>query len=381
MSWPSLRDTVSIGDAHVKLMLESSPDVAQLINHERLWGPILDEDAKVCGAPVAAASVLLRPTKIKLGDLRSVLDLLPDALTPTISDTAKSLSQRLATCDWLDPIHTAANGNAKGGRYVLLNRTEYSQPRRKSWSVTVELSKVPPGNVNEFVGLLCYPHLYRPSALDYHCAPMPMPVFVLGVELWKTAWPYLTEVSQSGPTNHCELLCYYTLFKGGMGRHRDNFNTDDLRDYLANGKDPRPESHNVQVADSNVLIWSMGNAPMTMSLSFPPKGGDPCERRSYIVHPIFQFELQAGTVFVFAPLDDLFFCHETEFLKRVMEAAGAAGHRFAFVYRWLIQQSAQPFHVDTGALYASPETLAALAVKDKATQKAKAQKRLRDVGL
>ena len=44
-----------------------------------------------------------------------------------------------------------------------------------------------------------------------------------------------------------------------------------------------------------------------MSLSFPPADADPGDRNRYIVDPIFQFELQAGTLFVFAPLDDLFF--------------------------------------------------------------------------
>jgi hypothetical protein len=373
---PSLRDTASIGEAYRKHMLVSSRDPAPPINHERLWGPILDADAQGCGAPVAAASVLLRPTKIEPGVWWSVLELLPDALTPRMSDTSESLVQRLAACDWLDPIHTASKGNAKGGRYVLLNGTAYSQARRKSWSVIVGES-----NDAEVIGLFCYPHRYRASVLEFHCTPMPDPVFALGVELWKTAWPYLTEVSQRAPTNHCELLCYYTLFGGSMGRHRDNFDTNDLRDYLATGQDPRPQNHNVQVADSNVLIWSMGNAPMKMSLSFPPKGGDPGERSSYIVHPIFQFELQAGTLFVFAPLDDLFFCHETEFVKRVLEAADAAGHRFAFVYRWLKQESVCSFYLETGAMYASPEDLAALEVKKKATKKAQTKKRLRELGM
>ena len=121
--------------------------------------------------------------------------------------------------------------------------------------------------------------------------------------------------------------------QGQHGPPLGHFNSTDLRDYLATGKDPRAERHSVQITDSNVLIWSMGNAPMTMTLSFPPEGGDPCDRSSYIVHPIFQLELANGTLFVFAPLDDLFFCHETEFLNRVLEAVGAAGHRFAFVYR------------------------------------------------
>jgi hypothetical protein len=380
-SFPSLKDVASIGDAHLKLMQAGSrDDLAQAANHDRIWGPILQPAAKGCGALAAASSVLLFPTKLEPGLWYSVLELLPDALVSKMSDTSKSLSQRLASCDFLDPITTLSQGNGKKG-YVLLNRTDYSQARRKSWSCTVEQSPLASANVNDCVNLLCYPHLYRPSKMDYYCAPMPMPVFVLGVELWKTAWPYLTEVSKKTPTNHCELLCYYTLFGGSMGRHRDNFKSNDLRDYLATGKDPRAGRASVQITDSNVLIWSMGNAPMTMSLSFPPKDGDPGERSSYIVHPTFQFELAAGTLFVFAPLDDLFFCHETEFLRRVLEAVGAAGHRFAFVYRWLEEHSGRPFHADTGKVYASPEELAAWEVTRKAAQTVKNRKRRRDVGL
>jgi hypothetical protein len=384
MCWPSLHDAVSIGEAHVKLIVESSRDPAPpaSFNHERLWGPILGETARCCGALVAASSVLIRPTKIEYGNMRRVLDLLPDALTPKMSDTPEELTKRLSECEWLDPIHTAAKGNAMGGRYVWLNETAYPQPRRKSWSLTVEtdMSSVALGN-RQSVHLLCYVHLYRQSVLEYHCSPMPMPVFNLGVELWKTAWPYMTKVSQKQPMNHCELLCYYTLFKGSMGRHRDNFNAKDLRSYLETGKDPQPGSRNVQVADSNVLIWSMGNAPMMMSLSFPPKDGDPGERKRYIVHPIFQFELQAGTLFVFAPLDDLFFCHETEFVKRVLDAAGAAGHRFAFVYRWLKQETAQRFDAATGKLYPLPKMLAELEQKKKDLNVTKSRKRRSDVGL
>ena len=46
----------------------------------------------------------------------------------------------------------------------------------------------------------------------------------------------------------------------------------------------------------------------------------------------------SGTLFIFSPLDDLHFCHEAAFDKEVLRAAGAAGHRFALVYRWLTSE-------------------------------------------
>ena len=132
-SFPSLKDVASIGDAHLKLMQAGShDDPAPAANHDRIWGPILKPAAKGCGALTAACSVLLYPTKLAPKTVRSVFNLLPEALMPKINDTAKSLSLRLAACDWLDPIRTLSKGNGKMG-YALLNRTEYAQAHRKSW--------------------------------------------------------------------------------------------------------------------------------------------------------------------------------------------------------------------------------------------------------
>jgi hypothetical protein len=361
--WPSLLSVASIGDAHGKLMEEASPGLSPPSDHIRTWGPILKANAEGCGAPAPAASVLLRPTDIALVNAaRSVLALLPDALIPKSSDTATSLAQRLKQSDFLDPTQALSKGNGSKG-LVALNASTYPQPRRKCWSVTADETDASLAtNHNQVVGLLAY----RTSDVNFHSTPMPLPVFDLGVELWKVAWPYLSEVCKKQPMNHCELLCYYTLFKGHMGRHRDNFVARDLRDYLEKGIDPRTRwdgKKKAQVADSNVLIWSMGNASMQLSLSFSPPDGDPGDSTTYEVHPLFQVTLLGGTLFVFAPLDDLFFCHESEFLPAVLEAAGAAGHRFAFVYRWLTQRSIRQFDVHSGAMVLSPEAEAERAQK------------------
>jgi hypothetical protein len=307
-----------------KLSKERSTTV---VDHERLWGPILMDDARACGAPAPVASVLLRPTQLLAS--QSVYDLLPAALFPTSSDTAASLSQRLSESDFLDATLVPVGGNARGGAYILLNSTQYPQPRRKSWSVC----KVGPRGLGTDTALLWYPHSYHRTCLS---APMPMPVFALGVELWRVARPYLTDVCQQSPMNHCELLCYYTLFRSRMGRHRDNFKASALGDCIEGRTDPRVGgTQGAQVADSSVLIWSVGNAPMVLSLSFAASAADRGTPKKYDIHPRLSFELNGGTLFVFAPLDDLFYCHESSFTKLTLEAAGPAGHRFAFVYRWL----------------------------------------------
>jgi hypothetical protein len=292
-----------------------------LVNCERLWGPVRAAEAKACGALAPVGSVLLRPTLL-WSEAQSVNALLPAALFPQPSDTADSLASRLSESDFLDPIVVPDGGNGcRGG--VLLNTTTYAQPRRVSWSVTFPALGADGQPVRM---LLQYPHAYHKSV---HCKAMPMPVFNLGVELWGVAWPYLTDVCQQSPPNHCELLCYYTLFNSSMGRHRDYFSPKDLAAYYVSGTDPRSSAKGAQLANSNVLIWSVGNAPMTLHLSFPKCIADAGKPKDYVKHPTLSFRLCGGTLFVFAPLDDLFFCHECGF------SSTTPGHRFSFVYRWL----------------------------------------------
>ena len=320
--WPTSADIASAVD---KRRAES---FVPLVNCKRLWGPVLATEAKACGALAPVASVLLRPTL--LGSVaQSVNALLPAALFPQASDTATTLASRLSESDFLDAIVVPEAGNGRRGE-VLLNKTEYAQPRRVSWSVT--FPALGADGQPELL-LLQYPHAYHKSV---HCKPMPMPVFNLGVELWKVAWPYLTDDCQQSPPNHCELLCYYTLFKSSMGRHRDNFSPRDLAEYLTTGKDPRNGAKRSQLADSNVLIWSVGNAPMTLHLSFPTSIAAAGKAKDYVKHPTLSFQLCGGTLFVFAPLDDLFFCHECSF------SSTTPGHRFSFVYRRLRTDCLRP---------------------------------------
>ena len=140
-----------------------------------------------------------------------------------------------------------------------------------------------------------------------------------------------------------------------MGRHRDNFNTDQMREWIATGNKQGfedwvktlPGSHhggdaNSQVLGSFVLVWNDGDAQMDFKLSFPPPGSPDANRDEYVVHPLFTASLSRGTLYIFSPKDDVFFCHEAEFPK------GGQGYRHAFVFRWL--SSARQFYLKTHAM-------------------------------
>ena len=143
--------------------------------------------------------------------------------------------------------------------------------------------------------------------------------------------------------NSCELCIYYTAFGSKIGRHRDNFVSQDLATYLRTGDvSVLSRQRNSQLANSNVLILSLGNAPMVLQLSFPGDGVG--QRSTYVVHPLFSVPCGCGTLFVFSPTDDLFYCHEAFFEPITLSRFGATGYRLAFVMRWLSPTTA-PTHV------------------------------------
>ena len=74
----------------------------------------------------------------------------------------------------------------------------------------------------------------------------------------------------------------------------------------------------------------------------------------------------SGTLFIFSPLDDLHFCHQAEFDQEVLRAAGAAGHRFALVYRWLTSER---------EFYTAPEKRWGMKLTDKLRAKQKNRSR------
>jgi len=113
---------------------------------------------------------------------------------------------------------------------VRLNSTSYAQPRRRSWSVQVgEQYTDDDGDV---VSTLMSYTAFGRVAEDWEAHLMPRPVFDLGVVLWRIAFRFLTTESQVHPPTACQLLLYYRIFGGRMGRHRDNYNTQQMRDVV-----------------------------------------------------------------------------------------------------------------------------------------------------
>ena len=315
---------------------------------ELLWGPIRAEVARLCQAPAAAASVLLRVDVCKK-TLEQVEHLIPEQVRCRPEDTADSLCRRLADCCWLDSLQVLKGGCGPG--YVALNTTTYASPRRVSWSVVVRPQHVD-ADGDEVLFLFAYTHVGRKPE-DCRARAMPLPVFDLGLQLWEAAFPVLSTESQLHPPTACQMLLYYDLFGpknknigGRMGRHRDNFNSSDAVDALIHGKDVLQTSTghaisadgNSQKPRSDVLIWtSEGSRPMILYLSFPRRLSEECimERNKYITHPNFMVKCDGGSLFVFKHMDDLHFAHEVKFAGPDEDTSPTPGHRFAYVFRWL----------------------------------------------
>ena len=333
------------------------------------WGPISSEVSQLAGAVFPTSSVVLQlgiPEKVRKDALMQV----PWEVLPLPDDTKKSLVARLKYSAWLEDSHVLKNG--RGPQRVRLNAQGYPQPRRRSWSVEVEAEhEDKDGDV--VIGLLNYT-AYGRLPEDWEARVMPRPVFTLGVYVWHASFPFLTEVSRESPPTGCQLLLYYRLFRACIGRHRDNYNTqhmlsvldgretiDSIQDGNHHGGDA-----NSQMLGSNVLIWTEGDADMTFCLSFPPASNPEAPASDYVVHPTFCVPLGAGTLLIFSPVDDVFFCHEAW----LSDDRGT--HRLAFVFRWLSQS--RKFYQATGKMKLSPELAA------KATQRTheKAKKRQRE---
>ena len=131
---------------------------------------------------------------------------------------------------------------------------------------------------------------------------------------------------------------YFQHFGSKCGRHRDGFDVADLAAYYRDGTNPFLSNPFPQTRGTNTLIYTLGDTPMEMRLSFPEKRSPACAMNSkeYVCCPSLVIPLTHGTLLIFDPLDDLFFCHEVAFtaLDRA-DAGSASGFRLAWVFRWL----------------------------------------------
>lgn len=133
---------------------------------ERIWGPVLEEDAKACGAVFGAASVLLRVAvdPVVLARFRA---LIPDHVKSQPGDTKEILKKRLGGSDWLDDINFKWKGHGGGGRTTKLNRTDMSQARRVTWSVMLGAATLFEGASVQVSSRPCTP-MRRPHFFPSH---------------------------------------------------------------------------------------------------------------------------------------------------------------------------------------------------------------------
>ena len=355
-----------------------------------IWGPISAAVARRDGALRGTASVLIHPTQT--AELREILagvrSLIPRALLPCAYDTKITLARRLSQCEFLDEINVLRNGS--GPQRVRLNSTSYPQPRRVTWSDQVShdtetylgLDPAPEG----YIYLYAYTQ-YGRMPCDWRCRAMEPPVTALKLCLWQAVRGagVLTPFCQHTPPNAAQMMMYYTAFGSSVGRHRDNYCHNHLLHYLSSGRDVEActtldsghtasSDSNSQIPGSDVLIWTDGNAPMDLILSFPDPKNLEGPRKTYLVHPTFTVSLWAGTLFVFKASDDLFFCHEASFAESILDAIGNAGYRFAYVFRWL--QSVRLFSTNWPFGMVVPNEL----LEQASARKAAKQKRKRSQG-
>ena len=354
-SFPTLQEVLSTA-------APSPPEVPCVL----LWGPISLQESSLAGARFPTSSVLLKP-QLPDGIAQAALKNVPLNLFPRSGDTPETLCERIAASSYIENSHVLKGGN--GPQRVALKTTTYPQPRRRSLSVQIDSIPSQVSEGSSKTTLFNYSAFGR-AAADWEAYLMPRAVFKLGAELWRAAFPFLTEHSRRNPPTACQLLFYYVLFNSSMGRHRDKYTGRQLADVMC-GKRTTASllegSHhggdaNSQVVGSNVLIYTEGDADMTFSLSFPPCEGMESSAKEYIQHPSFCTKLGAGTLLVFSPVDDLFFCHEVYF-----EDSVAGTHRLAFVFRWLSQP--RSFCNATGKMLLSPALAQAALLKKKRRKK------------
>ena len=299
--------------------------------------------------------------------------MVPDEVLPRPDDTASSLQARLAQSSFLEDIHVLKGGH--GPARVRLNATCYPQPRRRSWSLAEKKDVARDQPTDDACASLLNYTAYGRLPSDWEAVEMPPPVEDLGVALWRVALPFLAEPSTRCPPTGCQLLLYYPLFLSAIGRHRDNYNSRQMVEVIKGKRslaslvegNHHGGDANSQVVGSNVLVYTAGDADMTFALSFPQPSDYSAHRKEYVIHPIFCTTLGAGTLLVFSPVDDLFFCHEVFFAEQ-----HKGNYRLAFVFRWLSQ--VRKFSTETGKMVLSPE----LAQAQHAKQQQKQRKRARD---
>ena len=272
-----------------------------------------------------------------------------------------SMKEKLRTDDFLDVEHHTRSNK------LLQDHFDGVTPRRRFESLLVSGPHVYNGE-NGKVGIgkgviRCYrypSHQTRPNC--NRCRPMRNLDYAFVLTIWELAWEYLTEYSRMNPPTTSHLLIYLGVVKTVMARHRDNFKSTNIAK-LKKGLSPENSgtykgSRNSQVDTSSVIIFSKGNRPMVIRMSYgatPDHLGD--KREDYVTSFAYQMTCADGWITVLDPLDDLMMRHELEFAVETTEEDEYPPlnecYRDAWVIRWLKEEA--DFFVDTCGLRISEE--------------------------
>ena len=228
---------------------------------------------------------------------------------------------------------------------MRLNDTDYSQPRRKSWSVVAK--DVHQNEQGDWVRTMyAYGKPNSRIRTEVDATPMPREIAELGVECFLAVRHVLGDVCKSSPPNHCQLLGYYGLFNSKIGRHKDDHTIQDYYDLLDGIKSIEEavnSSKGSMLAGSDVLIYSVGPLPVRFAWVFAPANDPSATRERHTRHPYMTIDLRHGSLFVFKAIDDVRFFHEVyiDWGSDVHEC----DYRFAYVFRWLGEQQQCDFPV------------------------------------
>ena len=84
---------------------------------------------------------------------------------------------------------------------------------------------------------------------------------------------------------------------------------------------------------------------MEMGLSFPLDKADAGDREKYVQPPELRIPLSPGSLLVYTPHDDLFYCHEVSFPANGVGPTTFSGYRVALVFRWLNEITERSYYL------------------------------------
>jgi hypothetical protein len=283
----------------------------------------------------------------------------PTDLIPTLTDTRESLYERIKASNYYDERYNMVNNKLQS-----LNMNS-KQARRRTSSVVVKhahpCDSIDGEGFGEAVMTLMAYGQYDGPYDSIRCVPLRNKNFALVLCCWIVTWPRLTDVCKRYPPNSLQIQTYYATFLSEIEKHRDNNSQKDLVRIINGGTAEVPNKKygamkNSQIFASNVIVYTTGNRPMTMSFWYSRTPEELTLDRGihYRTNEDFQFQCMDGWLTVLDPIDDLLMCHDVKF-KISNPQDDVEGYRVAWIMRWLGQP--QDFFVETSGMRRTQDML------------------------